>query len=108
MTDSGDGIGDDCAFTTHRQRIACRLDDGIAIVAGVVGRISAFHDEVLQVQTVVEHVVTYGSDRTGNRRTRQPFAASKGGVTDGGDSVTDGHVGQPVTIAERIAANSED
>ena len=52
--DGSDGIGDDCTLATHRQCVACRLDDGVAIVAGVKDRVSAFHDETHQVLTVIE------------------------------------------------------
>ena len=51
VTDSGDGAGNDGLLTTCYQCIACRLDNGIAVVAGIVMRVAARHGEACQIDT---------------------------------------------------------
>ena len=54
ITDGFYGIWNDGVLATRYQCIACRLDDGIAVAAGIVYSVAAFHGDVLQVDTEPE------------------------------------------------------
>ena len=52
FANAGDGIGDNSFFTTCYQLIAGRLDNGFAIVAGIIGRVVACHNNARQAGAV--------------------------------------------------------
>ena len=44
-TNGGDSARNDGVTATGDQRVACRLDDGVAIATGIVGRVSTGHHD---------------------------------------------------------------
>ena len=94
--------------TLVSQRVACRLDDGIAIVTGIVGRVSTGHHDARQALTVKERAAADGCDRVADGNTRQPTAAIKRISVDDGNRVRNRHARQTLATGECIGADGDD
>ena len=85
VADAGNGIGDDSVFTTCYQLITCRLDNGFAIVAGIIGRVVACHNNARQAGAVKECLLTDGTDRLTDFHTPQVFTISESLLANAGN-----------------------
>ena len=89
VTDGGDRVGDGRCLAANNQCIARRLDDGVAIVTGIIFWIVTIHYNARQVIAEIKWAFADESDRVGNYHTCQVTAVKECKVADGGNRVGD-------------------
>ena len=108
VANGSDGIRDDRVFTTRDQRIACRLNNGIAIITGIVVGIPTFHGKARQTIASRERPIADESDGIRDGHACQAIAVKKRKPADGRDCVGDGDAGQFPIVLERSWADGSD
>ena len=66
LVDRGDRVGDYSALATSYQGIACRLDDSIAIISGIILWVATFNDYARQRSAFSERIISNKGNRARN------------------------------------------
>ena len=85
---TGDGVGNRGVSTATQHRICGSLDDGIAIFARIINRVSWFYYNTFQTATRREAIFPNSGDGVGNRDARQAPATREAIFSQTGDCIS--------------------